>query len=138
MEHLTFPIGRADSLASDQCAPRPLRPLSSVWQLSIRMQATEWYVSCACDDKFFVLSCFEPQGLVMSATCVPWYVLCANMDLSKHHDHVFSHFYPLNQKLGHASTGSGGGGGGQLGCSSGGSMVGSDRLNVPAIDNSSH
>ena len=46
----------------------------------------------------------------MSAMCVPWYVSCADMGVSKHRDAVFVHFCPLNQNLG-------------VGASRGGNMV---------------
>ena len=43
------------------------------WCLSIRMQATEWYLSCAHEDKCSVLSLFEGQAGVCnecSMVCV--------------------------------------------------------------------
>ena len=46
----------------------------------------------------------------MSATCVPWYVPCANRGLSKHGDAVFPHFWPLEPEPGLCKDGGGGGG----------------------------
>ena len=51
-----------------------------------RMPATECYPSCADADTFFVLSCLEGQGWLLSATCVPWYV----SRLSKHRNPCIS------------------------------------------------
>ena len=40
----------------------------------------------------FALSCFEGLGQLMSATCVPWYMLRSNTGLSKIGDPVFRTF----------------------------------------------
>jgi hypothetical protein len=47
-----------------------------------------------------VVGCVLAQkSLLMSATCVLWYVLGDDTGLSKHRVPVFPDFYPLNQNL---------------------------------------
>ena len=52
----------------------------------------ELYPSCANDNECFVLLCFEGQGWLTSATCVPWCLQRAHTLLSKYGAPVFPHF----------------------------------------------